>query len=80
LGEPLQTSDWQPFIRHVKGGYATDFVGYTQQRLVENGVLVNNIDCAEVDVASDPDYFSLTAQEKTGRPKGRNGFMVSITQ
>jgi copper oxidase (laccase) domain-containing protein len=80
IGEALRQEAWRPFLCEVDGGHATDIVGYAVQRLLENKIKAANISRSLVDVATHPEYFSLTAHDQGNGANGRNGFLVTLRQ
>jgi copper oxidase (laccase) domain-containing protein len=86
LRDPLNSTEWQSFVQVVESEdkkerrYALDIVGFAIRSLAERGIPFKNIERSEVDVVTDPDYFSLTAHQADpqNRPDGRNGFMAVL--
>lgn len=61
------TAAWKPFCKKRDGGYYLDLQGYNKARAVELGVPVDNIIISSVNTATDPNYFSHSQGETSGR-------------
>ncbi len=59
--------DWQEFCQKKANGYYLDISGYNNQKLIESGVLKNNIEISTVDTMTNQNYFSHAAGDVKGR-------------
>lgn len=77
-GQALQGPEWNPHIEATEDGFTVDFVGRAVAQLLEQNIEAHNITATDVDVGTDPEFFSLVKHKTTGAPIGRNGFVVAM--
>lgn len=61
------TPQWREYCMASDGGFCLDLPGYNRARAMEAGVPVAHIHVAPVDTADDPNYFSHSQGDTTGR-------------
>lgn len=63
----IDDSRWRDYCDERDGGIYLDLPGYNRAQAIEAGVLPENIDVSRVDTAKDPEYFSHSQGDTTGR-------------
>jgi len=58
---------WADFCRQAEDGYYLDLQGYNYARAIEMGVLPEHVTVSPVDTAVNPNYFSHSQGDTTGR-------------
>lgn len=61
------TPQWREYCTASDGGFYLDLPGYNRARAIEAGVPAANIYVSPVDTAGDPNYFSHSQGDTTGR-------------
>jgi copper oxidase (laccase) domain-containing protein len=65
--DDADTLRWRNHCEPRDGGYYLDLPGYNYARAVEAGVLPEHVHVSAIDTATNPDYFSHSQGDVTGR-------------
>lgn len=65
--DDADTPQWQGYCESRDGGYYLDLPGYNRARALEAGVLAEHIHLSPIDTATNPNYFSHSQGDVTGR-------------
>lgn len=72
----LEDTRWRNRIQRADDLYYVDLLGFTIDRLLDEGVESAAITTDNIDTGSDKNYFSHARAVRTGKPEGRNMFIV----
>lgn len=70
---------WKDYIAKSDKGYHMDVFGFTRDQLLAGGILPDNLEVSNVDVAVSDDYYSHFAAKQTGQQTGRYAVLCSLS-